>query len=29
MKTYKDAPNVVKVKNGKVTYVVINLHIAD
>lgn len=29
MKTYHDAPNVINVKNGKVNYIVINIHIAD
>lgn len=29
MKTYKDAPNVINVKNGKATSIVINIHIAD
>lgn len=29
MKTYKDAPNIIKVKNGKAQYIVINIHIAD
>lgn len=29
MKTYKDAPNVINLKNGKATSIVINIHIAD
>lgn len=29
MKTYKDAPNVIKTKNGVATVIAINMHIAD
>lgn len=29
MKTYRDAPNVINVKNGKATSIVIHIHIAD